>query len=215
MTRLILVRHGQSEANAKKIGAGQKDYPLTELGHRQAAMTAAYLAEHEKIDCIYSSDLCRAYDTVRPLAERLGLPIHTDPALREIDSGRFAGLLFTERNQRFPEELARLKSDFSHMRYPDGEYVPEAYDRVVGCISRIAETHPGACVLIASHAGAIRTFHAFAEGYSREETGKVSTGENASICIFEWESGRATPIVLYQTDHLKASLSVSDKQTRI
>jgi probable phosphoglycerate mutase len=215
MTRLILVRHGQSEANEKKIGAGQLDYPLTELGHRQAERTAAYLAEHETIDCVYSSDLSRAVDTARPLAERLGLSIHTDPALREINSGLFAGLLFSERNERFPEEVARLRADFSHMQYPEGEYVPEVYDRVVGCISRIAEAHPDECVLIASHGGTIRVFHAFSEGFSREEAGNVPTGENASISVFEWEEGQARPVTLYFTDHLRETVSLSDEHTRI
>lgn len=215
MTRLILVRHGQSEANAQGIGAGQLDYPLTELGRHQAELTAAYLAEHERVDVIYASDLRRAYDTALPLAKRLGLTVHTDPALREIHSGLFAGMRFSERNERFPEEIARLRSDFSHMRYPKGEYIPEVYDRVVGCISRIAQQHEGECVLIATHAGAVRMFQAFAEGFSREEAGNASSGDNASLHIYEWDSARASVLVHNFTDHLKDATSFAEELSRI
>ncbi|MBR2354095.1 MAG: histidine phosphatase family protein [Clostridia bacterium] len=215
MTRLILVRHGQSEANAKSIGAGQMNYPLTELGHRQAALTAEYLLKHEKIDAIYSSDLCRAYDTALPLADKLGLSIQTDTDLREINSGLFAGLPFAERNERFSEEVARLKADFSHMRYPGGEYIPEVYDRVVGCICRIAQGHDGQCVLFATHAGAVRMFEAFAEGFSREEAGNASSGENASIHIYEWNGTRASVLVHNFTDHLKDAESSAEESARV
>ncbi len=214
MTRLILVRHGQSEANAKEIGAGQINYPLTELGRKQAALTAEYLAEHEQIDRIYSSDLDRAYETALPLAQRLGLSITKVPALREFDTGIWAGLPFSVRRERFPEEVARMKSDFSHMQFPEGESVPEVYDRVVSCICRIAEENPDRCVLIATHAGAVRVFQAFAEGYSREEAGKASSGENASLHIYQWDGKRASVLVHNFTDHLTDAESLTDELSR-
>ena len=75
MTRIILVRHGQSEANANFIFAGHSDFPLTEFGHAQAKLVAEYLAKNEKIDAIYSSDLKRAYYTAVPTSELLGIEI--------------------------------------------------------------------------------------------------------------------------------------------
>ena len=63
MTRIILVRHGQSVANANLIFAGHSDFDLTDFGRAQAELLAKHLHKNEKIDAIYSSDLKRAYNT--------------------------------------------------------------------------------------------------------------------------------------------------------
>ena len=63
MTRLLFVRHGQSEANLEGVFAGQIDPALTELGYRQAECTAEFIAKTYSVDAVYSSDLQRAYHT--------------------------------------------------------------------------------------------------------------------------------------------------------
>ena len=60
MTRLLFVRHGQSEANLEGVFAGQIDPALTELGYRQAECTAEFIAKTYQVDAVYSSDLQRA-----------------------------------------------------------------------------------------------------------------------------------------------------------
>ena len=203
MTRLILLRHGESEANAKNILAGQCDFPLTEKGLKQAQEVASYLLTHEQIDHIWSSDLSRAVLTAEPSAAMMELSIHTDPRLREIDTGVWAGLTREERDEAYPELVSQLYENMSQFRYPDGESVPEAYDRVVECISEIAETYPNRCVLIVSHNGAIARFNAFAEGYSREESGThLRPSQNAAIHVYEWNNGKALLRAWNITDHL-------------
>ena len=70
MTRLILIRHGQSQANTLSVFAGHTDSPLTELGMEQAERTAAYVAENYEIAAVYSSDLCRASAVGEKVAEK-------------------------------------------------------------------------------------------------------------------------------------------------
>ena len=203
MTRLILVRHGESEANQRGIYTGQLDYDLTDTGREQASMIASYLVTHELIDHVYSSDLSRTVNTARPTAEQLELSIHTDSRLREIDLGSWSGTPLKGKEDSDPEAFRLLNEDFSHMRYPGGEYIPDVYDRVVECISEIAEKYPDRTVMIATHGGVIRAFYAFAEGYSREEVGCAKgTISNASIHIFDWNEGKATTRVFNFTDHL-------------
>ena len=202
MTRIILVRHGESEANLNRILAGQLDFPLTELGVYQAELAAKYILKHEKIDAVYSSDLRRAVNTAKPLADALGLPINTDKRLREFNSGVFQGLTVEERKKCFPGEVEQLMTDMGHMQYPGGEYVPDIYDRVVGCICEISRANPEKTVLIVSHNGAMLTFDAFAHGYSREEVGKTSGFLNASINIYECDGEGARVIAKNITEHL-------------
>lgn len=89
MTKLLFVRHGESIYNNASKFTGQKDIPLTELGEKQAEVTGKFLWENYPIDAVYSSDLSRAVNTAKPLADKLGLPIHTDPRFREIDLGEW------------------------------------------------------------------------------------------------------------------------------
>ena len=96
MTRLILIRHGFSMANAEDRFAGYSDFPLSDIGHEQARLAAEYLFANEKIDKIYASDLLRAYHTAPPTAEKFGLPVIKEPRLREIYAGRWEGMKFEE-----------------------------------------------------------------------------------------------------------------------
>ena len=76
MTELLFVRHGYSEGNKEHRFSGQKDFPLDAAGRQQAQELAEYLRNAFCIDAIYASDLCRAVDTVKPLANALSLPIY-------------------------------------------------------------------------------------------------------------------------------------------
>lgn len=202
MTRIIVVRHGQSEANLLGIGAGQLNTPLTSLGLAQASAVAKYLVPRERITAIYSSDLDRAYNTALPTATALGLTISKDKRLREVDTGLFAGRKYDMRPVEFPEDYKVMVETPSLMRYPEGEYVPDVYDRMKECICEIAERHHGETLLIASHAGAIKSFLAYGLGFSRLETAKAPPVANTAISIFEWDGEKMMPVEINSTAHL-------------
>ena len=215
MTRLILIRHGESEGNVRKIGSGQSDVVLTERGYLQAELAAKYLLLKEKIDAIYSSDLQRAYNTVLPVAKALRMDITKYSDLREMDIGKWVGLTAEERTAKYPAEAQIFNENFSLLRFPDGEYVPDVYDRVVNCISDIAKKNDGKTVLVATHAGAIRVFHAHAIGLSRLETGKTKGCENTSINIYGYEDGKFFPIETNITAHLEGMLIKTREDEKI
>ena len=207
MTKLILVRHGQSLANAQYIFAGHSDFDLSELGHTQARLVADYLAAHEKIDAIYASDLLRAYHTATPTAERLGLPVIKDLLLREIYAGIWEGKTVFDLDEQFSEDFHTWKTDYSHARPTGGESIPEVYGRIVPHICELAEQHDGQCLLLATHSTVVRSFDAFAHGFGAEETGKVNFVSNASINIYFYEKGVVTPICSDFTEHLGGLVS--------
>ncbi|MBI3763708.1 MAG: histidine phosphatase family protein, partial [Chloroflexi bacterium] len=110
MTRLWLIRHGETDWNVEGRWQGQTDPPLNESGRAQAEALAAQLAGI-RIEAIYSSDLQRAHTTARIIARGLGLPVRLDARWREIDQGEWEGLLVTEVAARYPDELAARRSD--------------------------------------------------------------------------------------------------------
>ena len=102
-TRVLLVRHGQSEWNADGRWQGQADPPLTDLGRLQAREAARALGA---VDAVWASDLQRAVETATIIADDLGVgPVVLDPDLRERDAGEFSGLTRPEIADRFPGYL--------------------------------------------------------------------------------------------------------------
>ncbi len=99
---LLLVRHGQSEGNARGIIQGQLDLPLTPLGREQAKRVAERLRSEGGSERIVASPLARAFETAEVIGEALGLPIATDERLMEYDFGQGAGLTFAELREQFP-----------------------------------------------------------------------------------------------------------------
>lgn len=123
-------------------------------------MLAAELAA-EGVEAVHSSDLRRAAETAAIVAERLGLPVVEDAALREIDVGSWSGLTRAEVAERFPEGHARwLRGEIGH----DGETREQLTARVVPTIERIAATHPRQTVLVVTHGGVIRAVRRHADG---------------------------------------------------
>ena len=203
MTKLILVRHGQSLANAALRFAGHTDFDLSELGHRQAALLAEYLISHEQITAIYSSDLSRAYHTALPTAERFSLPIVTDQGLREMYAGKWEGSTYTEIGEMYPEDQRVWYDDLSHARPTGGESIIEVYRRIVPKILEICRRHDGETILITTHATVVRAFHTYANGLS--EDGLPSTVRfcgNAAMNFYEIEGDVTREIRYDVSDHL-------------
>jgi probable phosphoglycerate mutase len=154
MTRLIIWRHGNTDWNASDRVQGHADVPLNDLGRQQAAAAAPLLAALHP-DAIVSSDLRRAADTAAALAALTGLPVRTDPRLRERYYGHWQGLTIAEVAERYPVEYARWRA---------GEQAPgceiESLDdvgkRVGEALQDAADLVPGGTVVVATHGGAAR-----------------------------------------------------------
>ncbi len=160
MTRLLLARHGETEWNRVGRWQGHADPPLNETGRQQAVELAEQLAGHG-ITAVYSSDLARARETARVVADRLGLDVVEDPALREIDVGSWSGLTRAEVERRFPDGYARwLAGEIGH----DGETREQLAERVVAATTAIAVRHEGETVLVVTHGGVIRALRRHAAG---------------------------------------------------
>lgn len=202
MTRLILIRHGQSLANANDLFAGHSDFDLSDFGKQQAQRAADYLRQHEDVRVIYASDLLRAYHTACPIGEVFHLPVIRDRGLREIFAGKWESMSFSAIAEQYPAEFRVWREDYSHARPVDGESTAEVYERIVPHILDLARRHDGSCVVIATHATVVRAFDAFANGYTKEETGKIPFAYNASLNIYEYDDGQVSAVRTNLIEHL-------------
>ena len=148
-TRVLLVRHGQSEWNAIGRWQGQADPPLSDLGRRQAREAARAIGA---VDAVWSSDLQRAAETAAIISADIGVgPVVLDPDLRERDAGEFSGLTRAEIEQRFPGYLS------DHRRPPGWEPDEHLLDRALGVMHEIATAVPGGDVVAVTHGGLVYT----------------------------------------------------------
>jgi broad specificity phosphatase PhoE/ribonuclease HI len=155
-TRLLLLRHGQTELSRQRRYSGRGDPELTETGRRQAADAAGYLSGKGGIAAVVSSPLQRAHDTAAAAAGALGLPVRVDEDLIETDFGEWEGLTFAEAAQRHPDVHGRWLRDTA-LRPPGGESFDDVAARVRRARDRIVAEHAGGTVLVVSHVTPIKT----------------------------------------------------------
>lgn len=190
MVRFIIVRHGYSEFNKENRFSGQADISLDKIGYSQAQSVAKYVLKKFCIDSIYSSDLLRAKDTAKPIAEALGLPIIEDKNLRELDVGEWEGMLITEVAKKYPVSFKIFKTNVGVARPDGGESYPELAKRVSDAFAKIASVNDGKTVLVATHGGVIRALRCAWLGLPKEEFQNVPYVHNASITIAEYSNGK-------------------------
>ena len=161
MTTILLARHGETDWNRERRIQGHTDRPLTDEGRRQAADLAEELSG-DPPDAVYSSDLARAHETARIVADRLGLDVVVLPELRERDFGTWEGLTDDEIMTRFPQ--AR------NGPWGDAESREEMLERVREAVERISAGHPEGSVLVITHGGPVR---ALLTACSTHEVGRI------------------------------------------
>jgi len=215
MTRIYLIRHGETDWNRDEICMGQMDVPLNERGRRQALLTAERLAS-EQIDAVYTSDLSRALETARPIAERHDLIPIARRDLRELDYGCWQGLKSAEIRRRFPEASAggpQGEDDLS-FQPAGGESRTRLYERAVRAFEEILRHHPDETVIIVTHGGVIRCLvnNVLQRGSNHQNKGIFySLGfacDNCAITVIEArDDGRLWIVSLNNTSHLEPSAS--------
>ncbi len=190
MTTFILVRHGLSFANDGHFFAGNIDTPLVETGRKQALKTAQYIIDNYKIDIAYASDLSRAFNTGKCIAQLAGVEIITDKNLREIQAGEWEGVAFDEIKTRFANDYNVWINDIGNARCTGGESVRELYNRVVTTLTKIAEKHDSQTVLIATHATPIRAMQCFVQqGGNIDNMNQIPWVSNASVSTLVYDNG--------------------------
>lgn len=155
MTRLILVRHGETEWHADNRYAGTSDVALTPRGLDQARALAAW-AGTARPDAVWCSDLSRSRLTAAPSAAAIGARLHVDERLRELDFGQGEGLTRAEMERKFPEDLRAFLADPVAAHLPGGEDPAAAARRFTACLDDISRLHQGGRVLVVAHSTAIR-----------------------------------------------------------
>jgi broad specificity phosphatase PhoE len=150
MTRIILVRHGQTPWNQDKIFRGTVDVPLNATGREEAELAGEWL-QKEPIHSAYSSPLSRARDTALAICRHHRLNAADLPGLTDINYGEWQGLPLTEVRQVYADLYQQWLQAPHTVRFPKGETLEEVLARAWAALEETARRHPGQTVLLAAH----------------------------------------------------------------
>ena len=202
--RLLLIRHGQSEANAVQRLQGQGEYPLTDLGREQARRLARRLSDdYVSVAAIYTSSLGRAVETAEILAEAIGAAVVPDDRLQEYDVGALTGLTMDEIRERFPQVYTAWAEDVDEwVSMPGAEGQDDFNQRVGEVFGEIAERHHSdVTVAIVSHGGTLGAYLGQIIGLPPNQRRPFSFG-NASLSVVDLSRRRPRLLLLNDTCHI-------------
>ena len=199
-TEVHFVRHGESVSNAEGRWQGHGDSPLNDTGRAQAARLAERLGAFAP-DVVIASDLSRAAETGRTFA---GASLHTDPAWREIDVGRWEGLLHTEVHERFPEDVKALEHSMG-VKVGGGESWTELGRRARRALHAVrSELAPGQRAIVFTHGGVVASLVSTLFGVARRRPRRLANVANTALTSIRFSGERATLLRFNDTTHLDA-----------
>lgn len=201
-TRIIAVRHGETAWNVDARIQGQLDIQLNDTGRWQAQRVGHALSG-EPLAAIYSSDLGRAHETARAIADAAGIPVVAHSGLRERRFGMFEGKTFDEITQNWPEHALNWKKRIPEWQPPDGgESLLELRERVTRTVSDLASRHCGGLIAVVAHGGVLDALYRIATG---QEVNSPRTWQlpNGAINRLLWTPEGFTLVGWSDTQHLE------------
>lgn len=201
MSTIYIVRHGQSLGNLRGGFAGHTDYPLSDLGHKQARMTADYLQDAH-IDAVLSSTLTRAKQTAEPIAADRGLTVMAREDFMEMNFGDWEGLSLDEVEAKYPGSITKWKTEMHKTVCPGGESMVGCYDRAVKALYDAAEEYKDRDICIVSHGALIKCMLCHLHGWEVTDIRRAVWADNASVTTIENKDGKLTLLTEAYSAHM-------------
>lgn len=201
MTRIILVRHGETTWNVEGRYQGQEDTPLSERGLKQGHLLAEGL-RHIPIDLCIASPLQRAFQTCQFCAELHNLLVKTDERLMEINHGTWEGMLAKDIQTQDPETYHQWHTTPHLVRMPKGgETLEDVRKRVRQAFDDYVATYPNQTILVAAHDAVNKAIICDLLGIGMEHFWQVKQ-DNTCINVLEYSEGTWRVVLLNSTNHM-------------
>lgn len=200
MTKIILVRHGQTIWNKLGKYQGQADVELSDAGKRQAELLGENFPINH-IDVVFASPLIRARETAEAVARKFNLAVVTCEEFREINFGDWEGLTYDEIHQKWPQEHDMLFQSPDQLTCPNGESFAEVQKRAAGKMLEIIKEYDEKVVVITAHGGVIRTMLCHALGMPLKNMWHIKQDNTALNIVSAYEEGMTVEL-MNSTVHL-------------
>ena len=202
MTRLIIVRHGQTEWNRNERFRGRADIPLNDVGLRQSRAAAQRIAAAWPVQAIYYSDLARTRMTAQAIAAACIATASPQAGLLDLDFGAWTGLTPDEVGARASDLLALWRTRPHTLQIPGGESLDDVCRRSSACMEDVAARHDGQTIVLVSHLVVCRLLVLAALGLDSSHFLRIQQ-ETATLNVFEWQNGVYTVVSINDACHTR------------
>lgn len=203
-TRIVAVRHGETDWNAATRIQGHTDIALNATGQAQARQLGLALA-HDDIDVVYASDLSRAADTAQAIAAHHSLPVHLHTGLRERHFGHFEGLTWAEIETNHPIDAKRWRDREPSFTPTGGESLDTLKARVQRTLNDIAAKHMGQHIVLAAHGGIMDQLYRLATSLDLHIKRSWHLG-NCAVNRLLWTPESLSLVIWGDTSHLPSDV---------
>ena len=204
MLKILLVRHGYSLGNVKNIFCGKTDLDLAEKGFMQAEVVCDYIYKNYNVQKLISSPLCRAINTIKPLANLTGLEIETNAGFIEQNCGDWEMLNITQVKERFLSDHVKYANLNGDSRPTNGESMAEVSQRAKKALDEICERYKDidGTIVIATHGCVLTMLTCVLKDRPLTDIRKIGWANNASITEIEYNNGKYELVKFSFDDYL-------------
>lgn len=189
MTKIYLIRHAEAEGNLYRIAHGWHNGLITNYRGYQQIDALRQRFQDVDIDAVYASDLYRTQITARAIWLPKALPLHLEPAFREIHMGVWEDHPWHALNKLHPEEMYHFNRRVDLWRVEGGETAQDVLDRYIPALHRIGAAHDGGTVAVFSHGAALRIVLGTLQGVPLSGIGDTAHGDNTAVSLLTWDNG--------------------------
>jgi len=201
MTRIYLVRHGQTAWNKEEIFRGRTDVPLNETGLREAQLAGEYFREME-IHAIYSSPLLRAWETAQKIAEVQRLEVRSLQGIIDMCFGEWEGQSLKDVQEKDGQRFQQWKDEPHLVKIPGGETLDEVRDRAMAVLEKTIQSHSGKTVLFVSHRVVNKVILCSILGLDNSHFWQIGQ-DTTAINLIQHRDGKYVLSLLNEACHLK------------
>ena len=189
MTKIYLIRHAEAEGNLYRIAHGWHNGLITNYRGYQQIDALRQRFQDVDIDAVYASDLYRTQITARAIWLPKALPLHLEPAFREIHMGVWEDHPWHELNKLHLEEMYHFNRRVDLWHVEGGETAQDVLDRYIPALHRIGAAHDGGTVAVFSHGAALRIVLGTLQGVPLSGIGDTPHGDNTAVSLLTWDDG--------------------------
>ena len=189
MTKIYLIRHAEAEGNLYRIAHGWHNGLITNYRGYQQIDALRQRFQDVDIDAVYASDLYRTQITARAIWLPKALPLHLEPAFREIHMGVWEDHPWHELNKLHPEEMYHFNRRVDLWHVEGGETAQDVLERYIPALHRIGAAHDGGTVAVFSHGAALRIVLGTLQGVPLSGIGDTPHGDNTAVSLLAWDDG--------------------------
>jgi broad specificity phosphatase PhoE len=201
MTRIYLVRHGQTAWNKEEIFRGRTDVPLNETGLREAQLAGEYFREME-IHAIYSSPLLRAWETAQKIAGVQRLEVRSLQGIIDMCFGEWEGQSLKDVQEKDGQRFQQWENEPHLVKIPGGETLDEVRDRAMAVLEETIQSHSGKTLLFVSHRVVNKVILCSILGLDNSHFWQIGQ-ESTAINLIQHREGKYVLSLLNEACHLK------------